>query len=272
MITRAYAVAGTTARAARAVGRIRPPRRIEHGAEVDVVGHLGEVRSRCIVVLSAFVGAFIAAYSVHGRIIEVLNGSLPASIPHPITLGVAEPFMTSIKLSAWAAIAISLPVIVWQAWGFVAPVFEPAKQQAARWYIVLGTVLFIAGSSFAYFVALPSAIAFLTSFDSQYYDVQLRAREYYSFAAAVLVSVGLVFELPVVLLALMRLGVLPVEVIRRNRRIAYVTLTLVAVLLPGVDPVLTALMLVPLAMLFEGTVFFGGILAKRARVEVDLAA
>lgn len=257
-------MAGTTARAARAVGRLRPPRRIEHGTELDVVSHLDEVRSRCIVVLCAFIAAFAAAYSVHGRMIEVLNGSLPASIPNPVTLGVAEPFMTSIKLSAWAAIAIALPVIVWQAWGFVAPVFEPAKQRAARGFIVLGTVLFVAGASFAYFVALPSAVSFLTSFDAQYYDVQLRAKEYYSFAAAVLVSVGLVFELPIVLLALMRLGVLPVELIRRNRRTAYVALTLVAVLLPGVDPVLTALMLVPLAMLFEGTVFVGGVLARRA--------
>lgn len=275
MIVRAARVGIVGARAVRRVARPPLPRQLEHGAAVEVVDHLGEFRSRLIVVLSVVVSAFALAFVYHGAILQWLNDSLPASVGDPVTLGVAEPFMTSIKISAWAAFAAAFPVIIWQVWGFVAPVFDAKARRSALIFLMVGTALFSAGVAFAYLVALPAAISFLTSYDAHLYDVQLRAREFYSFAAAVLISVGLVFELPIVLLGLMRFRVLPSERLRGNRGRCYVALTGLAVLLPGVDPVMTLMQMVPLAVLFEATLIVGRLFERRwaaAPLEPDAAA
>ncbi|MCW2974268.1 MAG: Sec-independent protein translocase, TatC subunit, partial [Thermoleophilia bacterium] len=168
--------------------------------------------------------------------------------------GVAEPFMTSIKVSFMAALAVSLPVLLWQMWSFIAPATAENVRRTVLGFVTAGSLLFAAGVAFAYYIALPSAISFLIGFDSDLYDVQVRAQEYLTFAAAVLMSVGMVFQLPIVLLALVRFRVLSHGLLKKYRRYAYVALAALAVALPGVDPVTTAMWLVPLFFLYEGTV------------------
>lgn len=255
-----------TAGGLRLPARLRRPRivrSLEHGQHADLVDHLGELRTRLLVVVAATGLAFIGAFIVHESIIEVLNRTLPPDLDQPITIGIAEPFLTSIKVSLWAAVGVAMPVILWQAWGFCAPAFDKPARRTTLGFVLVGSLLFALGAIFSYAVALPSAVNFLTGYDTELYDIQVRARDFYTFAAAVIVSIGLVFQLPVVLLALVRLRVLRAATLRRNRRIAYVSLTALAVLLPGVDPVLTLMELVPIIVLFEATLFFASRFERR---------
>jgi sec-independent protein translocase protein TatC len=180
--------------------------------------------------------AFVFAFAVHGRIIELLTRPLPDG-KRLVTLGVTEPFATSVKVSLLAACALVLPLALAQFWAFLAPALSPAAQRAIVGFVVLASALFAAGVLFAYAVVLPRALAFLVGFDDHLYDVQIRASYYYAFAAMTLFATGLAFQLPIALLGLVRLGALSVESLRRNRRTAYVVLVACTILLPTVDPV-----------------------------------
>jgi sec-independent protein translocase protein TatC len=171
-----------------------------------------------------------------------------------------------------AGVALALPVILWQVWAFLSPAFGRGAQRSIAALVVLASGLLVAGVAFGYFVALPAAVGFLTNFDANLYDIQVRASTYYSFAILVLASVGVVFELPVFILGLVRLGVTSSARLRRNRRIGYVAMAALAVALPGVDPVTTAFEMVPLMVLFEGSIWLCVVLERRWKLTADLRA
>jgi sec-independent protein translocase protein TatC len=226
------------------------PRRLAPGEEAPLVDHLGELRARLVWCLVAVGLAFIVTFTFHDTIIGWLNRPLDEGVK-PTTFAVAEPFMTSFMISFWAAVAIALPVILWQLWSFLAPAFYQHTQRVVLGFVAFATTLFLCGLFFAYFVALPAAIQFLTNFDSNLYDIQIRARDYYTFVMWVLIALSVVFELPIFILALARLGIVPSAKLRRNRRIGYVAVTALAVAMPGVDPVTLIFTMIPLLFLFE---------------------
>jgi sec-independent protein translocase protein TatC len=242
---------------------MRLPRRLQHGEAAELVEHLDELRTRLFVSLGALVVGTAVAYGFHRHLLGWLNGPLPAARRPPITFGVAEPFTTSLKVSVYAGLALALPVILWQLWSFLAPAFDRAAQRAVPAFVGFATALFAGGVAFGYYVALPAALSFLTNYDSQIYNIQVRASDYYSFALIVLVAVGVVFELPVIVLGLVRLGVTSSARLRRNRRIGYVAMAVLAVALPGVDPVTTALEMVPLLLLFEASIWLSALFERR---------
>ena len=131
--------------------------------------------------------------------------------------------------------------------------------------VLFASVLLVAGVAFGYFLALPQALEFLTNYDNELYDVEIRARDYFSFALLVLVGVGVFFELPVFVLALVRLGILTTQRLRRNRRVGYFVVCVAAVLLPGVDPVTTTLQGLPLLVLYEGSIWLAVLMERRWR-------
>ncbi len=241
------------------------PRRLAHSEPAELVDHLGELRARLLVSVAALVGGFSVGYAFHARLIGLLNEALPAGRRHPVTLSVAEPFMTSIKVSLYAGFALALPVIMWQAWSFFAPALAEGTQRVIGWFAVISTLLFAGGVVFAYRLALPAAVHFLTNYDSGLYDIQVRASSYYSFALLVLLAVGLVFELPIFILGLVRLGVTTSAKLRRNRRIGYVAVAALAVALPGIDPVTTAFEMVPLLVLYESSIWLSVFFERRWR-------
>jgi sec-independent protein translocase protein TatC len=226
------------------------PSRLEHGEEATVVEHLGELRSRIVFCLIALAVTFSVAYYFHGTLLNWLNAPLPKGFK-PITLNVTEPFMTSFWVSLWAAFLLALPIILWQAWGFFAPAFEKHIQRVVAGFAVFSAVLLAAGILFGYFVVMKPAIHFLTNYDSTHYNIQIQAKSYYPFVVLVLVACAVVFELPIFMLAMARIGILPADKLRRNRRLGYVIVAAVAVALPGVDPVTTTLEMIPLMILFE---------------------
>jgi sec-independent protein translocase protein TatC len=239
------------------------PRKLKHGDSLELVDHLDELRNRLLVAGAAVLVAFAVTFAFHARLLDWLNASLPPGRRRPVTFGVAEPFMTSLKISLVAAIGLALPVILWQVWSFLAPAFDERAQRAVAGFVAFATALFVAGVAFGKAVALPAALKFLTTYDQDQFRILIRAQDYYSFAVMVLIAVGIVFELPVFILALVRLGVVSSRKLRSNRRIGIVAMTALAVALPGVDPVTTLLELGPLLALYEGSIWLAVLFERR---------
>jgi sec-independent protein translocase protein TatC len=241
----------------------RLPRRLSHGEEATLVEHLGELRARIVVSLIGITLGFIVAYAFHGHLVKWLEDALPANHRRLITLSPAEPFLTSMWISLYAGFLLALPIVLYQVWSFFAPAFEQNTQRIVVGLTAFAAILAAGGLAFGYFVALPAAVHFLTNFDSHLYDIQIRARDYLSFAAVVLFAVTIVFEVPIVILGLVRIRILSSAKLRRNRRIGYVVMAAIAVALPGVDPVTTAMEMIPLMLLFEGSIWLAVLLERR---------
>jgi sec-independent protein translocase protein TatC len=216
-----------------------------------------------VVSLIAVIAGFAMSYTFHTRLLALLESPLPPG-KKLVTLGVTEPFMTSLQVSLVGAIAIALPVLLWQAWSYFAPAIEPRVQRTLAISVLSATALFAGGLVFAYTVAMPAAVRFLTTYDQHVYDINVRAKDYVSFTLAVLVAVALVFELPAVVVALVRIGILRADQLRQNRRIGYVAVAALAVALPGVDPVTTTFEMAPLMILFEASIWISVAVERRA--------
>jgi sec-independent protein translocase protein TatC len=241
---------------------VKLPRRLGPGEEATLVEHLDELRTRLIISLLAVAATFVVAFVFHEHLIEWLREPLPED-KELITLGVTEPFTTSVKVSFYAALALALPVLLWQTWAFLAPAMGEGTQRVIATFVLIGTGLFAAGLAFGYFVVMPKAIEFLTAYDDELYDIQVRASYYFSFVAIMLLAIALFFELPIFILALVRLGVVTSAQLRRNRRYLVVGAVILAVLLPTVDPVSLVLEIVPLLLLIEGSIWASVLLERR---------
>src|SRR5256714_7250203 len=150
----------------------RLPRRLSHGEEATLVEHLDELRTRTLVCRGALLVGLIVGYVLHRPLIHWLTRPLPEGrIGRPITFGVAEPFLTSFKISLYAGFLLALPVMLWQGWSFLAPALEETQQRRVIGFVFLATVLLVAGIVFGYFVALPAAVHYLTNFPKSPYDL-----------------------------------------------------------------------------------------------------
>jgi sec-independent protein translocase protein TatC len=248
------------------------PRRLRHGEEATLVEHLGELRTRLIISLGALAAAFVVTYIFHGHLLTWLNKPLPDNLRKPATFSPIEPFTTSIWVSLWAAFLIAMPIVFWQLWAFLAPAIEEHRQRSMAVLVFFASVLGLGGVAFGYFVILPPALHFLTNYDSQHYNILLRARDYYRFVSFVLLGVALAFEVPVFVLALVRLRILSAAQLRRTWRVGIFVMTVIGVLLPGVDPVSTILSVIPLVSLYLLSIGLATFFEPRWRREPSTAA
>jgi sec-independent protein translocase protein TatC len=246
-------------------------RRIGHEEEAPLVDHLGELRSRIIASLGAFGVALGLCFWQNQMLLDLLR--TPIGDKELITLGVAEPFTTTLTIAAYAAVILALPVLLYQVYAFTIPALAPGQQKAARLLAGLVPVLFIAGVAFAFFVVVPAALQFLLHFNSDQFNTQLRAKEYYSFVTMTTLAVGAVFQVPIAILALTRLGIVTPAKLRHVRRYAYVACAAVAAALPGVDPVSMLLETVPLIALYELSIVLASALGTaRPSVPIEQGA
>src|SRR6266536_2780161 len=228
------------------MARFRP---VSHEDRLSIVEHLDELRTRLVVSLLTFAVALALCFWQNHFILKLVNRPLHGRTP--LTLGVAEPFTTTLTVTAYAAILLSLPVVLYQRYAFVLPAFKPSERRVAFPLMMMIPFLFIAGVVFGYYVVLPAALKFLLNFNSDQFNTQIRARDYYSFVSLSLLSIGVLFQVPVGVLALTRLGVVSPRQLRKNRRYAILAIAVIAALLPGVDPVSMLIEMVPLVLLYE---------------------
>ena len=194
---------------------------------------------------------------------------LAASVPEvssrkPVTLGVSEPFMQTLKVAASAGLLISLPLILFQIYAFVLPAFSPREKQIALPAMLGIPFLFIGGVVLGYFTVVPSAIRFLQNFNTDAFDVLIQAQPYYKFVLMLLIAMGLLFQIPIGIIAVTRVGIVTTAQMAHNRRYAILAIAVVAMLLPGQDPITMGMMMAPMYVLFEASILFSWLLDRRA--------
>jgi sec-independent protein translocase protein TatC len=182
----------------------------------------------------------------------------------PVTLGIGEPFTTTIGIALIFAFILALPIILFQLYGFLLPAFSPKQQKIAKSVTLSIPFLFVIGVLFGYFVVLPAAVRFFQNFNSGEFNVLVQANQYYHFAAVTLLAMGLVFQIPVAILAATRAQIVTPSQLRRNRRYAVLACGAVAAFLPG-DAITLLLETVPLYLLFEASLLLASFVERRER-------
>jgi sec-independent protein translocase protein TatC len=198
---------------------------------------------------------------------------LPRNPPgdNPVTLGVGEPFTTTLTVALYFALLFAAPLILYELYGFILPALNPTERRVARPLLLAIPLLFSAGVLFGYFVVLPAAVRFFVNFNSSEFNVLVQASQFYKFAATILIAMGLVFQVPVAILAATRLGIVTPRQLRRNRRFAIVACAVVAAFLPG-DAITLVLETVPLYLLYEASILVASFAGRAQPAGGDDAA
>ena len=249
--------------------RPRLPRRLDHGEEASLVEHLDELRQRLFVCLGAVAVGVVVGWVLHTHIIDWFTATAPQSVLDKqggelITLTPAEGFLTALWVSFYFGFILALPVIFWQIWLFFVPAVDKQHARLIKYFVILAWLLAIIGIIFGYFVVLPAALGFLLGFDSSTFSGNLRAKDFLTFCTHVEVAMALVWELPLFVVGLTRLGILKTDSLRKNRRLGYFLVACLAVALPGVDPVTVFFETLPLMILFEASIWISVLLDRRS--------
>jgi sec-independent protein translocase protein TatC len=233
------------------------------GAYLKAAGPALNQAARSLNGLSSATGVSAAARAQTAQSVAALQASTAAakkaaaltpkaSGRQPVTLGVTEPFLTTITVSAYAALLLALPFILWQAYAFVLPAFSREEKKVALPLMALVPFLFIAGVVFGYFLALPRAVAFLQNYNDGAFDILVQAKDYYRFCTVLLVAMGVLFQIPVGVLAIVRLRILTVKQLRAYRGYALILFAVIAaVVTPTPDPFTMLIAMAPLVVLYE---------------------
>jgi sec-independent protein translocase protein TatC len=189
----------------------------------------------------------------------------------PVTLSVGEPFTTTLMVALYFALIISLPVILFELFSFILPALKPQERRATLPLLTAVPALFGVGVAFGYFVVLPAAVRFFVNFNADQFNNLVQANQFYKFAATILLAMGLVFQVPVVILGLTRLEIVTVRQLRRSRRYAMVACAAIAAFLPG-DVITLLLETVPLYLLYEASILLAAITGWKRRRGAEAAA
>jgi sec-independent protein translocase protein TatC len=218
--------------------------------ELTLVEHLDELRTRLIVSISVLVVAVSACYYENHRIYHLLTSALPKGHEKLYTFAPGEAFFNAITISVYGGLLIALPILSYQFYAYVIPAFSEESQKTIRPMLLLIPGLFLIGVVFGWFIVVPAALRFLVNYNSSVVHYLPRASDYIHFVAYTLLAMGIVFELPVVMMMLGRVGVLRSSLMKRRWREAVVILAVIAALLPGTDPVTMTAEYLPMLLLY----------------------
>jgi len=195
--------------------------------------------------------------------LKVADATATPAPRRPVTLGVGEPFSVTLKVAAYAGLLLALPVLLYQAFAFLLPALSPRERSIGLPLVIAVPLLFAAGAIFSYLLVLPAAIRFLQGFNSESFDTLLQARDYYRFATMLMAAMGLLFQIPIGLIAANRVGAVSSKQLRRGRRYALLAIAVIAMLLPGQDPVTMTMMMAPMYVLYEASILCTRLLERR---------
>ena len=226
----------------------------ERDKELSLVQHLGELRDRLMVASIAVIATTAISFFFATDIIKILL--VPAGVDHLIALSPTENFTTYMRVALFSGIALSMPVILFEIYAYIDPALHPHERRFALTAGPFVLLLFVAGMLFCYFGLLPSSLKFLVSFGNPVIENQLRASEYLSFVTTFILGMGVVFEVPVLIFALVRVHVLRRAWLAKQRRYVIVLVLIVgAIITPTPDPFNQLLVAVPMYLLFEMGLF-----------------
>jgi sec-independent protein translocase protein TatC len=224
---------------------------VSHEDRLTLVEHLDELRNRIVVCLVVLGVALALCFWQNHLLLEIASGPLPDDHKELLTFGVTEPFTTTVTVATYGAVILSLPILLYQLYAYILPAFSDRERRVVLPVLLAAPLLFLAGIAFAYFVVMPAAVKFLLTFNDGQFNIQVRARDYYSFFSMTMLAGGVVFQMPLAILAVTRLGIVSVAQLSANRRYAYLGIALLAAALPGVDPISMLIEMVPLLALYE---------------------
>jgi sec-independent protein translocase protein TatC len=243
--------------------------------EMPFLDHLEEMRWRLIWSLLALTIGFVVGFAIVDEF-DVLG-----LLMRPITPELAggklyftspiEPFMITLKLAFFVGVVLASPVIIWQLWKFLSPALYAKERRIVLPVSIVAALLFLAGGAMAYLLILPTAIHVLFGFQSRSLQPIVTAKEYFGFAAQVVIAFGAIFEIPLVLLILVYLRVISAGFLSRNRRFAIAGNAFLAMVLAPPDLVSMTLMMVPVQLLYEITVVVARVMERR-RAHEEAAA
>jgi len=235
---------------------------IEDG-RMSIWDHLAELRRRVIYSLTLIILSSFTAYFFRTPIMNFIMK--PSNNKSFIFIHPTEAFISYLKMSLFIGILGAVPFVFYQTWRFVLPALRPIERRALRFCFLLGGVMFYSGSAFAFYVALPAALRFLIAAGGELLKPQFTVGNYVSFVSLFTLLMGLVFELPLVVLVLVRLGITSREFLRQRRRHVIVLCWIVAAILTPPDVVTQAFMAVPLMLLYELSLVLAAVAERRGK-------
>jgi len=222
----------------------------ERDKELSLMQHLGEFRNRLMVAAFAVLVTTAFSFIFATQIIEILKA--PSGVQRLVALSPTENFTTYMRVSLFSGLALAMPVLLYEVYAYIDPALRPHER---RFLLTLGPfalILFVVGMAFCYFVLLPSSIKFLINFGSEVIENQLRASEYISFVTTFILAMGLVFEIPIIIFGLTKVGVLKRSWLAKQRRYVFLLVFVVgAIITPTPDPFNQTIVAVPMYLLFE---------------------
>lgn len=222
------------------------------------VAHLIELRKRLVVACAVILTGAISCYLFKEQVFDFLVQPLASASDAPLQMiytAVPELFFTYLRLSFFAGLFIGLPVILWEIWSFIAPGLYKSERRVVAPFVAATPILFYMGGVFMYFVVMPVAMNFFFGFQTETITALPSVKEYLSFLIKMLFAFGFAFELPVLLLLLMKFGVVSVSAVKKFRRYAVVCIFVVAAVLTPPDPVSQFILAFPLIVLYELSIF-----------------
>jgi len=241
---------------------------------MPLLEHLEELRKRIIRSIIALVLGVALAFGFKDYLLYILV--VPLNGRELITLSPTESFMTTLKVAGYAGMILASPVIIYQIWAFMAPGLKSKEKRVIYFASFFTTILFLIGIVFAWYVVLPRGLDFLLNYQADYFNQQLQADQYFSFVTMFLLGFGIIFETPVMILTLARLGIVNTRMLRKNRKYAIlIGAILSAALTPGQDIFSMLMMAIPFLLLFEISVlasrFVQRTKASKDDEEIELA-
>ncbi len=240
--------------------------------EMPLVAHLTELRSRilrCVIAILLIFGAlFYFAQDIYALVAAPLRAYLPEGATM-IATGVASPFLTPFKLTLVVSLFLSMPVVLQQIWGFIAPGLYQHEKRIAVPLLVSSILLFYAGMAFAYFVVFPIMFGFFASVTPEGVSMMTDIGQYLDFVLTLFFAFGVAFEIPVATFLLIWVGIVEVDTLRKSRPYVIVGCFVVGMILTPPDVFSQTLLAVPMWMLFEVGLLFGSLVRKRAELEAE---
>ena len=252
--------------------------------KMSLTAHLEDLRKRIIISVAAVLAAFVVAFNYSEEIFGILMFPLRNSLDFSISelyvrfvpvdklkttklvfLAPTEAFWMNMKVALVAALVFSLPVIFLQLWKFISPGLQPTEKKYVIPFVIVSTGLFIVGASFCFIIVLPFALSFLLNYKvGDFLMPMLSVGQYVDFCLKFILAFGAIFELPIVLIFLTKIGLVTPETLKRNRRLAIVLAFVAgAILTPTPDPFNQTLMAIPIIMLYEVGIQLSVFFAKR---------
>jgi sec-independent protein translocase protein TatC len=241
------------------------------GGKMSFLEHLDELRRRILISILAVIGGFIAALFFIDRIFAFVMKPLQAILPHGGKLIYTEPteaFMLQLKVAALAGLVVAAPLVMWQVWLFVAPGLYAREKRFALPFVFFSSIFFVAGAAFSHYVVFPTAWAFLASFTTDYMEFTPKVSSTFTLYARMLLAFGLVFQMPTVVLALARMGVVTAGFLARHTKYAILIIFIIAaVITPTSDVVTQAMMAAPMMVLYGLSILIAWVFGRRTPVD-----